>query len=100
MSKFIMRVGIIQPGKDMVVRDMRNSRDTFNRLVGGEVSEMKLDGGLVVLYDEDSKAKGRGFNMRIGGNDLYGNVIMVRDGGNKWLPLEKDDYLIDLRKVA
>jgi hypothetical protein len=91
MGTYIMRIGIVGPGKELTFKEVRNSLDTFKHIIGGDISQLKLPHRLMVLYDSEAEKKDRLYNRTLAGMKLFGTLIIVKDGKGKWLELSPED---------
>jgi hypothetical protein len=94
MSTYLITLAVCKPGNDARLATVRNTLANFGRIIGGEVSEMKLSNGYSVLYDRLSKDKGRRYNCTIEEKDIYGTFLITDSFSGHWVSLSEQPILL------
>jgi hypothetical protein len=90
MSLYRITVAIAKPCCSWKQITVRNTLGTFEKIIGGGVSELRLADGHVILYDRNAEAKGKAYNRTIVGRKIYGTFLVVKAGENRWLSVDDD----------
>lgn len=90
MSLYRITVAIAKPCCSWKQITVRNTLGTFEKIIGGGVSELRLADGHVILYDRNAEARGKAYNRTIAGRKIYGTFLVVKAGENRWLSIEDD----------
>ena len=82
--KETLRVVVKEPGKIAEVRDVPNTLEALQELVGGFIEPIHLANKVIALVNEDGKHLGLQPNLGIPGDVLMGPVVLVGDGGEEF----------------
>lgn len=77
MSK--IRVIYIAPGADAEEREVENSLEALQELVGGNIEVVTIASDCVVVCNDEGRINGMPYNCHIRNIDFYGPRVFLRD---------------------
>lgn len=82
------------PGERPVVVEIEDDLKTLQEAVEGYIEAVTLPGGLVIVCNDEGLINNLPFNTFVAGHYLFGNILIVGDGGDcfadipeKYIPL-------------
>ena len=84
-----MRVLIKEPGDVWTTADTPTTLDGSQRGVGRDIETLSLENlhGLVLVFDEEGRIKGKEPNLTIEGEEIVGTVVLCGIDGDEFAPV-------------
>lgn len=104
-KKDMIKVIYKEPGKDPEVREVSNTLETFQALVGGYIETVPITAGTttaLVVCNDEGKLNDMKANIWVPGGDvIFGPVVIVGDDGEDFgdAPIEPFLDLIEIEKM-
>ena len=72
-----MKVLVKEPGKRWEKRNIENTLEALQEIVGGYIETLTLADDMVAIFDEEGRLKDKEWCVNIAGVDLVGTVILT-----------------------
>ena len=84
-----MRVLIKEPGEGWRVEDIHNTLEGFQQAVGGHIETLTTESlhGLVLIFDEEGRLRGKTPNLIVEGEEIVGTVVLCGTDGDDFAPV-------------
>lgn len=82
-----MRAVIKAPGRDPIEIDVRNELKELQRIVGGYIETVPVNGHMAIICNEEGKLQGLSPNIYYKGDLLVGTILFVGNGGEEFRDL-------------
>ncbi len=86
-----IRVLKFQPGKAPEEVTLPNTLEAFQSAVGGYIETLGLDGGAVLVCNEEGKLRGLPANRRVGGDTIAGTFLIAGSADGEFCSLSEED---------
>lgn len=86
-----IRVLRFEPGKAPEEVTMPNTLEAFQSAVGGYIEALGLDGGAVLVCNEEGKLRGLSANRRVGGDVIAGTFLIAGAADGEFCSLSDED---------
>ncbi len=86
-----IRVLRFQPGKAPEEVTISNTLKAFQSAVGGYIEALGLDGGAVLVCNEEGKLMGLSANRRVGGDTIAGTFLIAGSADGEFCSLSDED---------
>ena len=86
-----IRVLRFQPGKAPEEVTISNTLEAFQSAVGGYIEALGLDGGAVLVCNEEGKLMGLSANRRVGGDTITGTFLIAGSADGEFCSLSDED---------
>lgn len=86
-----IRVLRFEPGKAPEEVTISNTLKAFQSAVGGYIETLGLDGGAVLVCNEEGKLRGLSANRRVGGDTIAGTFLIAGSADGEFCSLSDED---------
>ena len=98
-----MRALIKEPGKNAVIKDIKNDLKELQGIVGGYIETVTITSDAVVICNEEGRLLGLPYNCNICGADFVGTIVLAGVKGDEftdlgWTEAEIEDIVLFIRK--
>lgn len=83
-----MKVLVKEPGKRWEKRNIENTLEALQEIVGGYIETLTLTSDMVAIFDEEGRIKDKEWCVNIAGVDLVGTVILTGILGDDFADLD------------
>lgn len=83
-----MKVLVKEPGKRWEKRNIENTLEALQEVVGGYIETLTLADDMVAIFDEEGRLKDKEWCVNIAGVDLVGTVILTGIVGDDFADLD------------
>lgn len=95
MKRARIKVWVKEPHKEAELREVDNTLESFQEIVGGYIETITFASDAVAIVDEEGVLKGKEFNTSFIGVPIVGTLVLAGVRGSEF-----DDFpYIDIRKV-
>ena len=79
---------------------IENTLENLQRIVGGYIETLSLQDGILIICNEEGKLRGLKANLRIGRDEIVGNLIICGVKGDDFgdIPIEMEDWMKMVRR--
>ena len=92
MKNKYIDVLVKEPKSVFELRKVENKLSELQKLVGGYIEVVSYN-GYVVLADEEGKLKGDESNLRIGGRDIVGTIVVLSMSNGNFRSIKAKDLV-------
>lgn len=86
-----MKVIIKQVNKEPEIRDIENTLEAMQKIVGGYIELVPVRTGCVMLCNEEGRIQKLPYNFNLGNNNIVGDVIFTRQSDTEFTDLNETD---------
>ena len=90
----VILVGVLEPGAAIEFRNIENTLEAFQDLVGGYIETVRICAGPITICNEDGRLRGLAENVF----GLVGPLVFCRTRGEEFSSLSFQD-VVDLRNA-
>ena len=89
-----MKVIVKEPGKAGEVREIENTLEMLQKIVGGYIETVTLCSDLVIICNEEGRILNLPYNCNICGVEFVGTIIFAGVYGEDFgdVPIREDDF--------
>lgn len=89
-----MKVIVKEPGKAAEFREVENTLEALQKIVGGYIETVTLFSDLVIICNEEGRILNLPYNCNICGVEFVGTIIFAGIDGEDFgdVPIQADDF--------
>lgn len=84
-----MKVIVKKVGEAPQTVNLDNTLEAVQKVVGGYIEVLRIDGNLLMICDEEGKLKGKPYNFDLGHDIIVGDVLFVQSDGEDFADLDE-----------
>lgn len=88
MKSNVIKVLVKEPGKPARMTTVGNNLESLQKLVDGYIETVTFAENLVIICDEEGWLKDKPFNIRMGGLQFFGTIVLASTDGDEFSSLK------------